>query len=229
MTMNITIIAELRQAAEDAHPGAIDVLVTGVEVSHWIGQQFVADLSRVFPMLNCVAISSNFVLGMLQKGAGHVEPLNFPYTQDTFKLAPGAVCLALSHSGATYPTVWAARLLKRVGNNTVFAMSGHLDTTLSASLGQSLSDPTFNGNIMWTMAGVRPSESATVATIAMHHSLTHLLMVTMAFRATISRGIRRQGNRLLCKELLCSNTMPCRHMPLLVLHLHLYYTYNILL
>ena len=31
-----------------------------------------------------------------------------------------------------------------------------------------------------------------------------------------SKGIRRQGNRLFCKEFPCFSTMPCRHVPLLV-------------
>ena len=31
-----------------------------------------------------------------------------------------------------------------------------------------------------------------------------------------SKGIWRHGDRLFCKKFLCFNTMPCRHMPLLV-------------
>ena len=34
----------------------------------------------------------------------------------------------------------------------------------------------------------------------------------------ISKGIRRMGDRLFCKESLCFNTMPCRHMRLIVRH-----------
>jgi len=192
-------LAELRQAAEegssDAHPGAIDVLVTGVEVSHWIGQQFVADLARVFPMLNCVALSSNFVLGLLQEGAGHLEPMNFPLTAESFRLAPGAVCLACSQSGTTYPTVWAARLLSRIPDCTVFAMSGHMDTVLGTSIGQSLADSEFHSTIFRTMAGVRPSEASTVASVAMHHTLTHLLLACAAHSVDTHRG--RRGCRRL--------------------------------
>jgi len=135
--------ASARQA-EASSMSEIDVLVTGVENSHWIGQQFVADLGRVFPMLRCVALSSNYVLGMLQEGAGHVEPMNFPLSTENFRLSQGAVCLALSHSGTTYPTVWAARLLQRIPECTAFAMSGHLDTVLGASVGQSLADTFFH-------------------------------------------------------------------------------------
>merc|ERR1711879_1071155 len=71
----------------------IDLLVTGVETSHWLGQQFVADVSRVFPSLRVVSLSSNFVLGVLQKGQGRLEPLGFPLGRETFKLGKGTVCL----------------------------------------------------------------------------------------------------------------------------------------
>ena len=35
-------------------------------------------------------------------------------------------------------------------------------------------------------------------------------------QSNISKGIRRQGNRLFCKEFQCFNIMPCRPMPLTV-------------
>ena len=43
-----------------------------------------------------------------------------------------------------------------------------------------------------------------------------LFRASEEFQSYISKGIWRQGNRLFCKEFLCFNTMPCRHMPLLV-------------
>jgi len=173
----------------------IDVLVTGVESSHWIGQQFVADLVRVFPALHAVAISSNFVVGLLQGGAGRVEPMNFPVNCDTFKLAEGAVCLALSQSGTTYPTVWAARLLSCNPRCKVFAMSGHFDTVLAASVGQSLAEKVFHRTLFSTMAGIRPSEAATATSVAMHHTLSHLLQVCM--RASVGKWHMNQGGRRL--------------------------------
>eukprot|EP00928_Gymnodinium_smaydae_P050536 TRINITY_DN3409_c0_g1_i3.p1 TRINITY_DN3409_c0_g1~~TRINITY_DN3409_c0_g1_i3.p1 ORF type:complete len:1639 (+),score=222.45 TRINITY_DN3409_c0_g1_i3:43-4959(+) len=157
----------------------IDLLVTGVETSHWLGQQFVADISRSFPNLRVVALSSNFVLGVLQEGQGRVEPLGFPLGRGTFTLARGAVCLAISQSGTTYPTVWAARLLKALGHVHVFGLSGHFDTVLGASLGQSMSEVSFNRRLFSSMAGVRPSEPSTVATAALHHTLSHLLLTCM--------------------------------------------------
>eukprot|EP00928_Gymnodinium_smaydae_P050535 TRINITY_DN3409_c0_g1_i2.p1 TRINITY_DN3409_c0_g1~~TRINITY_DN3409_c0_g1_i2.p1 ORF type:complete len:1634 (+),score=223.44 TRINITY_DN3409_c0_g1_i2:43-4944(+) len=157
----------------------IDLLVTGVETSHWLGQQFVADISRAFPTLRVVALSSNFVLGVLQEGQGKVEPLGFPLNRETFVLGKDAVCLSISQSGTTYPTVWASRLLMALGHVHVFGLSGHFDTVLGASLGQSMSDVSFNRRLFSSMAGVRPAEPGTVATAALHHTLSHLLLTCM--------------------------------------------------
>lgn len=154
---------------------SIDVLVLGIENSLWLGQQFAADLKAVFPRLNVTALSSNWVLGLLQKGHGHVTPMNFTYSSDSFSLTPGAVVLSISQSGTTYPTVWASRLLARL-NVRLFAMSGEFDTVLANSIGQELARDEFCGRLFSTMAGIRPCEPSTVATMAMHHTLTWLLL-----------------------------------------------------
>ena len=57
--------------------------------------------------------------------------------------------------------------------------------------------------------------TATVNTICLQ--ITHSLYLKYA-----SKGIWRQGVSSFCKKLLCFNTMPCRHMPLLV-HSWLYF------
>lgn len=37
----------------------IDLIVTGVEVSLWTGEQWAADIRAIFPQLNIVAVSAN--------------------------------------------------------------------------------------------------------------------------------------------------------------------------
>ena len=48
-----------------AHPGSVDVLVTGCEVSLWLAEQFASDLSLVFPALDIKTLSANKLLGLL--------------------------------------------------------------------------------------------------------------------------------------------------------------------
>ena len=50
---------------QDAKSGAgrleVDVLVTAVEASLWIGEQFASDLQALFPSLRVVPVSANKV------------------------------------------------------------------------------------------------------------------------------------------------------------------------
>eukprot|EP00929_Paragymnodinium_shiwhaense_P114834 TRINITY_DN8334_c0_g4_i1.p1 TRINITY_DN8334_c0_g4~~TRINITY_DN8334_c0_g4_i1.p1 ORF type:complete len:1741 (+),score=379.18 TRINITY_DN8334_c0_g4_i1:260-5482(+) len=170
----IKYLVKNRQKYSDTR---VDVLVYGIENSLWLGQQFLADFKRIFPTLNVLAMSSNWVLGMNQELHGHVEPLNFALCPEHLTFSNHAVCLAISQSGTTYPTVWATRLLARHQTPLqLFAMSGDFDTVLAASLGQDLHCAEFGGANFSNMAGIRPCEPSTVATIAMHHTLSHLLV-----------------------------------------------------
>eukprot|EP00929_Paragymnodinium_shiwhaense_P114830 TRINITY_DN8334_c0_g1_i2.p1 TRINITY_DN8334_c0_g1~~TRINITY_DN8334_c0_g1_i2.p1 ORF type:complete len:1861 (+),score=397.04 TRINITY_DN8334_c0_g1_i2:77-5659(+) len=172
----IRYLLKIRQKYSDSN---VDILVYGIENSLWLGQQFIADFKRVFPTLNVLALSSNWVLGMRQEHHGHVEPLNFAVDPRTVKFSKHAVCLAISQSGTTYPTVWATRVLSRHPTPLhLFAMSGDFDTVLAASLGQDLTRANFACALFSNMSGIRPCEPSTVATVAMHHTLSHLLILT---------------------------------------------------
>eukprot|EP00441_Pelagodinium_beii_P046966 CAMPEP_0197620904 /NCGR_PEP_ID=MMETSP1338-20131121/1609_1 /TAXON_ID=43686 ORGANISM="Pelagodinium beii, Strain RCC1491" /NCGR_SAMPLE_ID=MMETSP1338 /ASSEMBLY_ACC=CAM_ASM_000754 /LENGTH=1722 /DNA_ID=CAMNT_0043190209 /DNA_START=60 /DNA_END=5225 /DNA_ORIENTATION=- len=153
----------------------IDVLIYGVENSLWLGQQFAADLSRMFPLLNVVAMSSNWVLGMLQGTEGHVEPTNWTLSRRTFRLSDHAITLGISQSGTTYPTVWSTRMLQLLPSDPqLFGLSGNFDTVLANSImGDSAC---FSGNIFSSLSGVRPAEPSTLATVATQHTLTKLLI-----------------------------------------------------
>ncbi|CAE8615543.1 unnamed protein product [Polarella glacialis] len=172
----------------------IDVLVIGIENSLWMGQQFAADLSRLFPRLNVMAMSSNWVLGMLQPAHGHIEPMNWALPQRNFKLSPHAVVLACSQSGTTYPTVWAARLLARTPDVVhIFGMSGDFDTVLARSISDGPQGGKFRGNLFSTLSGTRPAEPSTLATMAMHHTLTQLLVFVPQHLQALGRIEQRQA------------------------------------
>ena len=47
------------------HDGSLDVLVTGCEVSLWVGEQFASDLHLAFPNLSIECTSANKLLGLL--------------------------------------------------------------------------------------------------------------------------------------------------------------------
>ena len=56
-----------RMLAREAgtHDGSVDLLVTGFEVSLWIGEQFASDLHNAFPQLKIVTLSANKLLSQL--------------------------------------------------------------------------------------------------------------------------------------------------------------------
>ena len=58
--------------AEGRDTGAVDLLVTGCEVSLWVGEQFAADMHNAFPTLRIVTISANKVRAMITR---HLHPL----------------------------------------------------------------------------------------------------------------------------------------------------------
>ncbi|CAE8632749.1 unnamed protein product [Polarella glacialis] len=188
----------------------IDVLVIGIENSLWMGQQFAADLSRLFPRLNVMAMSSNWVLGMLQPAHGHIEPMNWALPQRNFKLSPHAVVLACSQSGTTYPTVWAARLLSRTPDVVhIFGMSGDFDTVLARSISDGPQGGKFTGNLFSTLSGTRPAEPSTLATMAMHHTLTQLLVFVPQHLQALGRIEQRQALGSLSNPVLQQHG-PCR-------------------
>lgn len=50
----------------------IDVLVTAVEASLWIGEQFASDLATLFPKLRVVPYSANKVVGVFSNFQVHL-------------------------------------------------------------------------------------------------------------------------------------------------------------
>lgn len=77
-------------------------------------------------------------------------------------------------------------------------MSGHFDTVLAASVGQSLALKHFHFNLFSTKVGIRPAEPSTVASVAMHHTLSHLLLVCMKSHVEVWQ--LQPGNRQLRPE-----------------------------
>ncbi|MDZ4877591.1 MAG: hypothetical protein CLLPBCKN_007026 [Chroococcidiopsis cubana SAG 39.79] len=74
---------------------SVDLLVTGVENSLWLGERFAQDLKIVFPRLNVRVISSNEVLQQLQ------------HDFSSLQLGKDSIVLAITQSGQTFPTVQA--------------------------------------------------------------------------------------------------------------------------
>ncbi|CAI7777856.1 unnamed protein product [Closterium sp. NIES-54] len=180
--------AEAAAAAGEAAGGMsrkeIDVLVTGVETSLWVGEQFAADLQNCFPQLRVVAVSANKVIGVMGNARGAISTAGFALSRLGAALpSRQAIVLALSQSGQTFPTLHATRILAKHCPGRVFVCTGMLDCKMATAVGLSLaaasaagSDGAWCARVFHTHAGWRSAEPATVSAVACHATLTELLL-----------------------------------------------------
>ena len=146
----------------------VDLLITGVENSLWLGERFAQDLKAIFPLLSIKTSSSNQVLQKLQ------------YDFESLRLGKQSIVLAISQSGQTFPTrqvLHACDLMVRQNIIREFFVLTGEPTSL---LGSPLAQPTFSGEpfsrrIFVNESGRRLAEPATVSVAATHQTLTELL------------------------------------------------------
>ena len=92
------------------HPQAVDILLTGCEVSLWLAEQFASDLQKSFPKLVVKAVSSNKLLGLYGQEIA-VPTIGFPYAQENYNLNDSIVII-VSHSGGTFAPLSCSNLLQ---------------------------------------------------------------------------------------------------------------------
>ncbi|KAL0052460.1 hypothetical protein WJX82_002586 [Trebouxia sp. C0006] len=161
-----------------AHGQAMDLVIVGVEASLWTAEQFGQDLKAVLPALQITVISSNKLVAMLEHSAGAVTSADLSSGRlgiSLDKQRTSVVCI--SHSGQTFPTIQAARVLSSHLPGRVFVMTGSIDTKMSLAVAQQTwKGAPFTRRIFVTNAGWRQTEPASLTAVATHHCLSELLM-----------------------------------------------------
>jgi hypothetical protein len=176
----------------------VDLLITGVENSLWLGEQFARDLQNLMPLLNVRALSANAVLQHLQ------------YDIETLGFARQSIILVLSHSGQTFASRQVAEtgdlLVRQEVIREVFVLTGEPTSFLGSPLLEALApgEP-FCRRLFTTGAGRRIAEPATASVAAMHQTLTELLFclcrqVRQAFPEQRPLGLRLRPEELLALE-----------------------------
>lgn len=124
-----TFTSKLRQRLKahrsGQHDGSVDLLVTGCEVSLWLGEQFASDLAKVYPKLKVVTLSANKLLGQLGQELP-IPQLGFPFSATSHDFR-GSVVLVLTHSGGTYAPLLCCSLFQAFTPN-IFVVTSELDT-----------------------------------------------------------------------------------------------------
>ncbi|GLI64923.1 hypothetical protein VaNZ11_008318 [Volvox africanus] len=164
-------------ASSSERPG-VDVLITGVEMSLWIAEQWAGDLKLVFPQLSVKAVSANKIISVLGNARGRIPPTGSTFCRSSasFLADHHTLCIAVSQSGQTFPTIHASRILNQLLPGRVFALCGSVDTKMALALGQrvALHSP-FTRRVMTSCAGGRCAEPPSVVCVALHQTLSELL------------------------------------------------------
>ena len=94
----------------------VDILVTGCEVSLWLGEQFATDLQKSFPGLNIISMSANKLLGLFGQETISVPTIGFDTSEKTLDLH-NAITIIVSHSGGTFSPLACSSLFQSMTRN----------------------------------------------------------------------------------------------------------------
>lgn len=156
----------------------VDILVTGCEVSLWVGEQFASDLQKALPRLRICAMSTNKLLGLYGQAIS-VPAVGFPASPTTLDLHD-AIIIIVSQSGGTFSPLLCSKLLQSTTDH-LFVVTSEYDTQIGRQL-RALDDATKSGSVLdnistrifSTGVGLRPSEPASLTVAATHQLLTNL-------------------------------------------------------
>jgi hypothetical protein len=152
------------------------LLVIGITNELWLAQQFVKNLSALFPSVQAEALSSNRIL-IGEKPEVDCE----------------TVVLAVSQSGQDFPTLGAlVQLLQQCGQDErrFFVLSSEIDSLMAQAIGQSSArGAAFCERIFANLSGFRPCEAALASVHATQHTLNELLL-SLAEHAADKRELR---------------------------------------
>jgi len=146
----------------------VDLLITGVENSLWLGERFAQDLKTIFPGLNIRCVSSNQLLQKLQHDFSDLQ------------LGQGSIVLAITQSGQTFPTVQSINTFEQLYRQGIigglFILTGELGSFLGSPVIQATQPNNSDRHTVFVNgSGRRTAEPATVAVAAAQQTLTELL------------------------------------------------------
>jgi hypothetical protein len=150
-------------------PPCLDLLITGVESSLWLGERFAEDLITLFPALTVKTQSANQLLQRLQYGWKGLH------------LGKTTIVLAISQSGQTFPTLQATNALEELRRQglirELFIMTGEICSLMGTAISQYYyQESSFTRRIFVNGSGRRTAEPTTLAVAAAQATLTELLL-----------------------------------------------------
>lgn len=171
----------------------MDILITGCEVSLWVGEAFASDLHRVFPKLKVVTVSANKLLGLLGQSPLPLPATGFQLNEHTYSFRKSSVLL-ISQSGSTFATLGCAHLL-RAFTPHIFSVTSHWDTQLARLVRAGQNNKVMRWSITFSSytfvmhTAHSSAEPCSLTVAATHQLLTQLLIVLTHYtHASAERG-----------------------------------------
>ena len=161
-----------------------DLLITGIEASLWVGEQFACDLRGIFPQLNVVTCSSNKLLGL---GMHETASVYFSGSDSVLerRITKETCVLLISQSGQTFPTLHATTRLAKITTERTWILTGCFHSKMELALKEAYAGKGLHygrNRVLYNYSGNRPAEPSSVAIAATSHTLTrlalHLIKVT---------------------------------------------------
>ncbi len=171
--------------------GGLDLLITGIESSLWLGEQLAADFKIIFPSINVVCVTSNKLLGALEDVPRMVHFCGYNRITAEKLKKDKPVVLCISQSGQTFATLHATRQLLSILHGNVFLVTGLVDTKMREAVADCLGPEAVERRIIHNHSGVRVAEPSTVACAAMHHTLTEFLLYVSCACAVASEQVAK--------------------------------------
>ena len=159
----------------------LDLVITGVEVSLWMGESFANDLKMIFPQISVCVISANKMLGL-----GHVLPNKVYFAGSSTALEhqidrQHTICLLISQSGQTFPTLHAAfSFAAFVESDKLWLITGtfnsKIENVIVGECFKKKGTPYVYNRVFNNYSGHRPAEPSSVAAAATWHTLSHIIL-----------------------------------------------------
>jgi hypothetical protein len=168
-TINIQLDSAQERVRQRGTEDRLDLLITGVESSLWLGERFAQDLTILFPGLRVGTISANQVLQKVQTDVNRLH------------VGKNSIVLAISQSGQTFPTLQATHAfeeLRRKGQlGEMFLLTGEICSLMGTAISQYYyPNSSFSRRIFVNGSGRRTAEPITVALAAAQATLTEILL-----------------------------------------------------
>ena len=172
----------------------LDLIITGVEVSLWQGEQFANDLKMIFPQISVCVISANKMLGL-----GHLLPHKVYFAGSSTALEQQidrehTMCLLISQSGQTFPTLHAAfSFAAFVESDKLWLITGtfnsKIENVIVGECFKKKGTPYVYNRVFNNYSGHRPAEPSSVAAVATWHTLSHIILRLVEFVRTTDSEI----------------------------------------